>query len=124
MRHDVISDAMSAMKNAEKVGKYECIVLGSKLLKSMLVVLEKVGYIGQIKEGGRTIRVELIGKINELRVIRPRFAVARDEFEKFEKRYLPSRSIGVIIVSTSQGVMSHREAIEKGIGGRLLAYVY
>ena len=124
MRHDTISDALSVMKNAESVGKLECSVPSSKLVKAILAILQKTGYIGQIKEGARTIRVELVGKINALHAIRPRFSVARDGFEKFEKRYLPSRDIGVIIVSTSQGVMTHKEVVEKGIGGRLLAYVY
>ena len=112
------------MKNAESVGKLECSVPSSKLVKAILAILQKTGYIGQIKEGARTIRVELVGKINALHAIRPRFSVARDGFEKFEKRYLPSRDIGIIIVSTSQGVMTHKEVVEKRIGGRLLAYVY
>ena len=124
MRHDTISDALSAMKNAEGVGKAECAVPNTKLVKAVLQILQRSGYVGKIREDGRSIRAELVGKINELRVIRPRFAVACDGFEKFEKRYLPSRDVGVIIVSTSQGLMMHKEAVEKGIGGRLLAYVY
>jgi small subunit ribosomal protein S8 len=120
----MISDALSIIKNAENVGKAECLVPNTKLVKAILQVLQKTGYIGQFKDGIRTIRVELVGKINALHAIRPRFSVGRDEFEKFEKRYLPSRDIGIIIVSTSQGVMTHKEIVEKGIGGRLLAYVY
>ncbi|MEM4843137.1 MAG: 30S ribosomal protein S8, partial [Ignisphaera sp.] len=40
------------------------------------------------------------------------------------RRYLPSRDIGILIISTSQGVISHKEAIEMKVGGILLAYVY
>jgi small subunit ribosomal protein S8 len=40
------------------------------------------------------------------------------------RKYLASRDIGVLIISTSKGVMSHREAIKNRIGGVLLAYVY
>lgn len=124
MRHDLISDALSAIKNAEYVGKSECAVVNSKLVRSILSILQKTSYIGEVRESGKKIRVRLIGKISALHVVRPRFAVKHDGFEKFEKRYLPSREVGVIIVSTSQGVMTHKEAIEKKIGGRLLAYVY
>jgi len=46
------------------------------------------------------------------------------EYEKWEKRFLPAFDFGLLIVSTSQGVMTHKEAREKGIGGRLIAYVY
>jgi small subunit ribosomal protein S8 len=99
-------------------------VPNSKLVKAILESLQKAGYIGQIKASGRVIRVQLLGKINALYAVRPRFSVARDDFQKFERRYLPAHDVGVIIVSTSQGIMMHKEAIEKRIGGRLLAYVY
>jgi small subunit ribosomal protein S8 len=46
------------------------------------------------------------------------------EFDKFEKRYLPARGFGIIIVSTNKGIMTLEEAKEKRIGGRLLAYCY
>ena len=69
-------------------------------------------------------RIKLAGKLNECRAVRPRYKVKKDEFEKFEKRFLPSKDIGILIVTTSEGVLSHKEAIEKKIGGRLLAYVY
>lgn len=124
MRHDIVSDALSAIKNAEAVGKSECAVPASNTVKAILGIMQNTGYIGQFRDAGRMIRVELVGKINALHAIRPRFPVSHDEFEKFEKRYLPSRDIGVIIVSTSQGVMHHKDAVKKRIGGRLLAYVY
>jgi len=50
--------------------------------------------------------------------------VQKGNYEKFEKRYLPAKDFGMIIVSTNQGIMTHIEAKEKGLGGRLLAYVY
>jgi small subunit ribosomal protein S8 len=42
----------------------------------------------------------------------------------WEHRYLPAVGVGILVVSTPQGVMSHSEAQEKGIGGRLIGYVY
>ena len=48
----------------------------------------------------------------------------KDEFEKFEKRYLPAKNFGILIVTTPEGIMTHNEAKERGIGGRLLAYMY
>ena len=47
-----------------------------------------------------------------------------DDLEDWEKRFLPSRDVGIMVVSTSQGVMAHREAEEKNLGGRLLAFIY
>jgi small subunit ribosomal protein S8 len=77
-------------------------------------------------DDGRTgkFKVQLLGRINKCGAVRPRFSVRVNEFEMWEKKFLPSRDVGMLIVSTSRGVLSHREAMEKDIGGRLLAFVY
>lgn len=124
MRHDVLSDALSAIKNAEDIGKTEIVIVGSKLTLAVLQVLQKEGLIASAKAVGNTIEVTLTGRINAIKAVRPRFSIGRDGFEKFETRYLPSRELGVIVISTSQGAMTHREAKEKKIGGRILAYAY
>lgn len=126
---DPISNALISIKNCERVAKKECTLKpASKLLGNVLEVMKQKKYIEGYKyiedRKSGVFRVELAGKINECRAVRPRFTVKKDEFEKFEKRYLPAKDIGVLIVSTSQGVFSHQKAAEKGIGGRILAYVY
>ena len=122
MRHDILSDAMSIIANAENVGMRFCLVPKSKIVKSVLNVMEANGIIGEVTEN-QDIKVELIGNVNKAGSIRPRFSVTKDDYEKFEKRYLPSRNVGFLIVSTSKGVMTQREANGK-IGGKLLAYIY
>jgi small subunit ribosomal protein S8 len=37
---------------------------------------------------------------------------------------LPSRDIGILVISTSKGLKTHTECIKEGIGGVLIAYVY
>ncbi len=129
MSVDTLSNAMSAIKNAERVGKKRCeIKPASKLIGNVLRVMKEHGYIKGFEyvenhRGGIYV-VELAGKINDCGAIRPRFSVKKTEYEKFEKRFLPARDFGILIVSTTQGVMSQKEAIEKGLGGVLLAYVY
>jgi len=129
---DPLADALSAIKNAERVGKKEVIIkVGSKLIENVLKVMQQYGYVGQferIQYSDRAmsfmIRVELLGRINNCNAIKPRYSVRVAEFEKYEERYLPARDIGILIVSTSQGVMSHHEAKKRGIGGKLVAFVY
>jgi small subunit ribosomal protein S8 len=82
------------------------------------------GYEKKEQKGTITIEVKLNGKLNECKAIRPRYAVKRNEFEKYEKRYLPARDVGVLIVSTPVGLMSHTEAKTKRLGGRLVAFMY
>ncbi len=52
------------------------------------------------------------------------FLVELDEMEYWEKQYLPGKNFGLMILSTSHGVMSHVQARNEGIGGELLGYVY
>ena len=124
MNHNPLADAMIVIKNAENVGKKECAVTRSDLIKNVLDIMEKTGYITGIKVGKRDITVSLNGKINVSKAINPRYSCKYTDFEKFEKRYLPAKDIGVIILSTSKGVISHKEAEKNKIGGKLLAYVY
>ncbi|HDJ96562.1 MAG TPA: 30S ribosomal protein S8 [Candidatus Aenigmarchaeota archaeon] len=128
MRHDTLADALSAIKNAERVGKKECIIPASTLVKNVLKVMQDHKYIGAFEfiDDGRSgkFRVELKGAINDTNVIKPRYPVKVDEFEKWEKRYLPARDMGILVLSTPKGVMDHEKAKKLHTGGRLLCYVY
>jgi small subunit ribosomal protein S8 len=126
---DPLADALSLIKNAEDIGKPDCTISPvSKLIGSVLKVMKDKGYIGEFEliDDGKSglFKVQLKGKINKCGVIRPRHSVKNIEFEKWEKRFLPAMDFGLIILTTSQGVMTHSEARETGIGGQLLAYVY
>lgn len=128
MRHDLLTDVLYVMNNAENIGRTSCTVPASKLVKDVLMVIQRAGYVGSFefvddRKAGK-FSIGLVGKINKVRAVRPRFAVKKDEFEKWESRYLPARGFGLLIVSTPKGVMSQKEAAELGIGGRLLGYVY
>jgi len=126
---DPLADALSTIKNAEIVGKSDCTIKpASKLIGNVLKVMKDKAYIGDFEfiddgKSGR-FKVQLKGKINKCGVIRPRHAVKNTEFEKWEKRYLPAKGFGSIILTTPEGVMAHSEARNNGIGGELLAYVY
>ncbi len=129
MSVDPIADAMTRIKNAEHAGKREVVVTPvSNLLREILSIMRKQGYIGDyeiIDDGkGGIAKIKLLGKINACGAIKPRFSVGKFDFEKFEKRYLPAKNFGIMIISTPQGVMTHEEAKQKGIGGILLAYVW
>lgn len=129
MLNDPLSNAMSMILNAEKTGKTECIIKPmSKIIKKVLDIMNTNLYIGDFKEvedgKGNFIHLNLIGRINKCGAIKPNYPVEMEGYEKFEKRYLPAKDFGIIIVSTPQGIMTHKEAKDKGIGGRLLAYCY
>jgi len=126
---NVISNLFASLQNAELRNKKECMVIpASSLASEVLKVLQKRRYVGEfefIDDGvGGKLRVQLLGRINKCGVISPRFPVKSTRLVDWEHRYLPAVGVGTLIVSTSQGVMSHSEAQEKGLGGRLVGYVY
>lgn len=126
MSKDFLTDAMTIIRNAENATKRTCKVPKTKLVEQVLKVMKNEGYIKDYKilENERKIEVELLGKINYCKTIKPRLPVKLSEFQKFEERFLPSVDFGILIVSTSRGIMTHKEAIKNKIGGRLLAFVY
>src|SRR3989338_9502185 len=124
MSQDITSDALNQMMNTLKSGKNEVTVKKhSKLLISVLAVDKLKGYVSDYTIDGNSLKIK-IGKLNDCNAIKPRFFVKSDEYEKFVKRYLPAKSIGMLIVSTSSGLMTHHTAEEKKKGGCLLAYFY
>ena len=75
------------------------------------------------KLGGK-FKIQLLAKITKCGTITPRFKVKKDEYNNWEQQFLPAYNRGMLLVTTNQGVMSHNEAANKGIGGFLIGYVY
>ncbi|MBD3313914.1 30S ribosomal protein S8 [Candidatus Woesearchaeota archaeon] len=127
-QNDILSAALSKILNAEKVAQKECTVKSSKVIKKILEIMKDRLYLGGFKEEednrGGIITINLLGRINKCGSIKPRYPIKLEDYEKFEKRYLIAKDFGFIVVSTSQGIMTHDKAKEKGLGGRLLAYCY
>lgn len=128
-RNDPLADALTNIKNHEMAGKLEVTIYpASKLLLRVLEIMQKHGYVKEFEfiDDGREgmVRVKLAGTITDCGAIKPRFSVKKDEWTDWEKQYLPARGIGILIVSTPQGLMTHYEAKERGLGGVLIAYVY
>jgi small subunit ribosomal protein S8 len=120
---------MTTIMNNELRNKHDCVISpASKLLGRVLRVFQLSGFIGEFEfiEDGRTgkFRVQLLGRVNKCGAIKPRYAVSAEGFEQWERTYLPAREMGILVVSTPFGVMSHKEAKGKNVGGRLLAFAY
>lgn len=129
MLNDPLADALSVIRNAERAGKMEVQVApASKLVGRVLKVMQDAGYIGPFEfvDDGKSgyFGVKLLGHINDCGVIKPRHAIKKTDYEKWEARYLPAQDFGALIVSTTQGVLAHSSAKELGTGGKLLAFVY
>jgi small subunit ribosomal protein S8 len=129
MRIDPFTDALTHIKNSDFVAKKSCIVNpASKMLICTLDILAKEKYISGYEVKSKAEKKEIIVKLNgmltNLRAIKPRSATSYVDLEKYEKRFLPSRNVGIIILSTPKGLMTHIEAKKEKLGGRLIAFVY
>lgn len=129
MLSDPIANVLSALMTHERYGKRELSIHPvSKIIRRVLAIMQEHGYVGELEElsegRGGFAKLNLLGNVNKCGVIKPRFSVDKGSFLKFEKRYLPASGVGMLILSTSQGLMTHVQAREKGIGGRLIAYCY
>ena len=127
--NNIIANLFTTLLNTEDRGKNNCVVIPtSKLGMEVLKTLKNEGYIGDFehiddKRGGK-FKIQLLAKITKCGAITPRFKVKKDEYNTWEQQFLPAYNRGILLVTTNQGVMSHKEAANKNIGGFLIGYVY
>ncbi len=126
MSQDTIADALNMIRNAKR-SKKDKVKIGivSNLLIRILKIMKDNGAIKNYKVNAKDKNLEVaIGDIIDCKAIKPRFTVDVDSIDKYMRRYLPARGVGTIILSTNRGLMTHEEALEKNIGGCLIAYFY
>ena len=127
--NNVLANLFTTLFNTEDRRKGNCVVVPtSKLGLEVLQTLKNEGYIGEFERiednrGGK-FKINLLAKITKCGAITPRFKVKKNEYNTWEQQFLPSYNRGMLLVTTNQGVMSHKEAANKGIGGFLIGYVY
>ncbi|MFT4325882.1 MAG: 30S ribosomal protein S8 [Candidatus Woesearchaeota archaeon] len=127
--NDSLAMALSKVSNAEKVSKTEVVVEpSSKTLKAVLDIFRNSMYVGEYTEEetpkGTKLTIQLVGNINKCGAIKPRASFAFTDIDSVEKRFLPAKGFGIVVVSTPDGLMTLTECREKRIGGRLIAYCY
>ncbi|MBQ6486127.1 30S ribosomal protein S8 [Candidatus Saccharibacteria bacterium] len=127
---DQIADLITRIRNAILVGKTEIRVPTSKLKVAVAEGLKKGGYIEDVEvedakpRGILHIVINKVGeiaKINEIsKVSKPgrRVYAAADEIPKVKS------GRGIVLVSTSKGIMSGEEARKNRLGGEILVKVY
>jgi small subunit ribosomal protein S8 len=129
MQQDLLNDALVTLGHADSDGKPNVqLAPTSKLIAEVLRIFREHKYIEEftfVPSGrGGQYDVRLSRRINACGVIKPRLAVPYSGLERYEARFLPAQDFGILVLSTHRGVLSHRQARELKVGGRLLAYVY
>ncbi len=131
MINDMVSDALTRVRNASMRGLESTTLLHSNLVEAILKIFKEKGYIEDysIKEENVkkfinvTLKYDENGKsvITEVKKIsKPGRRVYKpsNEIKKFKNGY------GTIVVSTSKGVLSNDEAYKLGVGGEVLCSIW
>ena len=130
MRTDLIADALTIMRNALMAKKENVDIPGSNTLKNILEILKKENYIDNFKpiedkkQGVLRVYLKYVNARPAMRSIK---RISKPGLRSYVKRAkVPSvlRGRGLAIISTSQGIITDKEAREKGIGGEVIAYVW
>lgn len=127
---DPIADLLTRIRNAISVGKNEVRVPTSKLKHVIADVLAKNGYLAEVKEEAGNPRATLVITINQegtnpaiteiARVSKP----GRRIYAKASEIPRVASGRGIMVVSTSKGVMTGSEAAKQKLGGELICKVY
>lgn len=125
MAQDLISDTLNQIMNAKKAKKQEIEVKRySKFLIEILKIAKERGYLEYtLDEKNKKLKIK-IKDVLVCKTIKPRFYSTVQELDKYMRRFLPARGFGIILVSTSMGLITHEEALEKNTGGSLVAVFY
>jgi small subunit ribosomal protein S8 len=127
---DPIADLLTRIRNANQM-KHETVdIPASKLKKEILEVLKKEGYITSIAvvkgDVQDTLRVTL-KYLNTERVIKGLKRISKPGLRVYAKSSeIPKvlNGLGIAVISTSNGLVTDREARKLKIGGEILAYVW
>jgi small subunit ribosomal protein S8 len=126
MSQDIVADALNMIRNS-KISGNDTVRINkiSNLLIEILKIMKQEKAIKKYKIDAKDKSITLtIGELAECRAIKPRFSCDKDQIDKYRRRYLPSRNLGSLIISTNKGLMTHLEAQNENIGGCLIAYFY
>ena len=128
---DPVADMLARIRNANVVRRHQVDVPGSRLKRAMAQILREEGFIENfqwIEEGvRRTLRITLKYGPERRRVITGLRRISRPGLRVYVGRADIPRvlgGLGLVIVSTSKGIMTGTQAKQAELGGEILAYVW
>jgi small subunit ribosomal protein S8 len=135
---DSISDMLTRIRNAHAAQHTEVVMPMSKLKYAIAKVFEKEGFIDKVErvkdeknEKFENIRITLKYDQISSTVKKPAIEGLRQISKQGQRAYIKKNDIhrvrngyGISIISTSQGVMSGKEARKKGLGGELICELW
>ena len=130
MNTDPIADMLSRIRNAIAVGQSQVEMPHSNLKEAVAHILADSGFINSVASADNEGKKQLTITIND--EMRPSLITELSRISRPGRRqYVKAKEIpkvkngrGLVVVSTSQGVMSGENARQKGLGGELICEVF
>lgn len=128
MINDRVGDMITLLRNANIIKKQEVDIPNTKITLKIAQILKEEGFIGTVTEGDSCIKISLNynGKEEEPSITRLKRISTPGLRVYVKKNEIPKvlGGIGVAIISTSQGLMTDRQARARSIGGEVLCYIW
>ena len=128
---DPVADLLTRIRNANLAYKDDALAPASKQARAILDILAREGFIDGFDEEGegvhRLLRIRLKYGAKKQRTITGIRRVSKPGRRIYRGRSELPRvrgGLGVTIVSTSQGLMTDKDAVRAGVGGEVLAEVW
>jgi len=130
---DPIADMLTRIRNANHARRMEVQVPSSRLKLELARVLKDEGYIagydvdGRVGGAGEVLKIQFKIRPDRRSVITGLKRISRPGLRVYARKTEIPRvlgGLGLVILSTSQGVMSGRQAQHAGLGGEVLCYVW
>ena len=128
---DPIADMLTRVRNAHSVGKPTVSMPSSKKLIEIARIMDQEGYIRgyQVVEGEPRASLEITLKYGpkKAKTIRGIKRISKPGLRRYAKSDalpMPLGGLGIAIISTSSGLLTQKECLDRGIGGEIVAYVW
>lgn len=130
--NDTIADMLTRIRNANMARHQSTKIPATKMTRSIAKVLQEEGFIAEFEEEQEGVKRNLVVSLKYKGKNRQPLITALKRVSKPGLRVYSNRKelprvlggIGIAIISTSQGIMTDREARHQGLGGEVLCYIW
>ena len=124
-----IVNMLTKIKNAQRVKKAIVSIPYSNLKYSLAKILEKEGFVEEVKKRGRTkkkiiVRLKYDNNLPAIHGIKTISTPGRRLYFKKKDLYLPKAGYGILIISTPKGILTSKEAKKMKVGGEAICEVW
>ena len=131
MVSDPVADMLTRIRNATSAGHARVVVPGAKMQREIARVFKEEGYIADYQEEadgpGTRVTITLKPKGNQGRAISGLRRISRPGLRVYARKTDIPRvlgGLGTVVLSTSHGLMSGRQAQRSGLGGEVVCFIW